>query len=62
MTQYAPNGYHFARVSTPSVFKECLLPIDGVDMTVAEEADYEELQRLAETYRTTINCGSYRIG
>jgi hypothetical protein len=62
MTEYAPDGYHFARVSTPSVFKEHLLPIDGVDMTPAEEAAYEELQELAETHQTMINCGSYRIG
>lgn len=25
-TEYAPVGYHFARVSTPGVFAEFLLP------------------------------------
>lgn len=60
--EYAPEGYHFARVSTSSVYREYLLPVDGIDMTPEEEAHYEELQDLAERHRTSINCGSYRAG
>jgi hypothetical protein len=60
--EYAPDGYQFARVSTPSVYREYLLPIDGVDMTAEEEEHYEELQALAEQHRTSINCGRYRRG
>jgi hypothetical protein len=59
--EYAPDGYHFARISTPDVFREYLLPIDG-KMTAEEETNYEELQTLAEKHGTSINCGSYRIG
>jgi len=62
MIEYAPEGYHFARICTPTVFREYLLPIDGAAMSAEQEAHYEELQDLAEMHRTSIMCGSYRCG
>jgi hypothetical protein len=60
--EYAANGYHFARISTPSVFREYLLPLADNAMTVHDRKHYEELQNLAELHRTSITCGSYRLG
>ncbi len=60
--EYAPEGYHFVRVSTPSVYREYLLPISGSKMTAEEEAHYEELQDLSDTHRTSILCSSFRCG
>lgn len=60
--EYAPEGHHFARISTPSVFREYLLPSDSERWTTEVIEHYEELQSLAEKHRTSINYGSYRLG
>lgn len=61
-TEYAPVGYHFARVSTPGVFAEFLLPENPELMNTDQAEAWQWLQGMAERFRTPIYYRSYRHG
>jgi hypothetical protein len=59
--QYAKDGFAFLSVSTPSVFEEYEIPVNG-KLRGRDLRNYERLQDLAEIHRTSINSSSYRTG
>lgn len=62
MAMYAPDGWAYYSVETPSVFREVLLPIDDADYTGEHRRAMCELQRIAEQHGTHIVTLARRRG
>ena len=59
---YAPEGYKFFHVSTPSVFAELLLPTYAEERTRKEQKEYDRLEDLAGLHGTYVGSSYYRLG
>jgi hypothetical protein len=57
---FAPPGFRFYRVHTPTVFKEVLLPDAQSKMTALHMRRYVELSKLASQHGTTVHSSPYR--
>ncbi len=60
--RYAPAGYKFFSVSTPSVFIEIMLPKDERDSTPEQNKQYDKLEALAERHGTQVRVSNYELG
>lgn len=60
--RYAPAGYAYYHVATPSVFREILLPEDHDMFDSVDERQYDRLIRLAEMHGTRVVVQPFAAG
>jgi len=61
MAKYAPDGWSYYSVITPSVADETLVPADPADRTKAHRAEIKRLNLLADDYGTHVHRSSYEL-
>lgn len=62
MPKFAPDGYAYYSVSTPSAFLERLLPVDEREWTAEDSEQWEFLAELADKHGTIVDQRAFQLG